>query len=114
MPPMNVLLEEAIVARPEFHRARIMPESKPADESHEVLLPKGDWYIIPPVEGDWTVDATPDGRGGQHMRMEYADGYGASVYMRADGTLRVRLYRHEQPHPLELDETSLHVWFRDV
>ena len=91
-----------------------MTESNPSDESYEILLPKGDWYIIPPVEGHWRVDATPDGRGGQHMRMKYADGFSASVYMRADGTLRVRLYRNERPHPAELDETNCHVWFRDV
>ncbi|MCY4109081.1 MAG: hypothetical protein OXG11_08645 [Chloroflexi bacterium] len=91
-----------------------MPESSLADESYEVLLPKGDWYIIPPVEGDWTVDATPDGRGGQHMQMKYDAGYSASVYMRSDGALRVRLYKDRLPHPMELDRTNLHVWFRDV
>ena len=91
-----------------------MPESEIADESYEALLPKGDWFIVPPVEGEWTVDATPDGRGGQHMRMAYPEGYGALVFMRADGQLRVRLYRDEQPHPMELDQDNLHIWFRDV
>ena len=91
-----------------------MTEPNLSDESYEILLPKGDWYIIPPVEGQWEVDATPDGRGGQHMHMKYAGGFGASVYMRADGTLRVRLYKNEQPHPAELDNTNCHVWFRDV
>ena len=82
------------------------------DANHERVLPKGDWYIIPPAEGEWQVDATPDGRGGQHLRMTYKEGYSAAVYMRSDGVLRVRLYLNEQPHPMEIDESNLHIWFR--
>ena len=48
------------------------------------------------------------------MQMKYDAGYSASVYMRADGALRVRLYKDRLPHPMELDRTNLHVWFRDV
>lgn len=89
-----------------------MPQINLTDESYEAVLPKGDWFIVPPVEGEWRIESTPDGRGGQHMRMIYPDGYTASVYMRADGQLRVRLYRREQPHPMEVDESKLHIWFR--
>ena len=81
------------------------------DGAVEQVLPQGDWYIVPPVDGDWRVEATPDGRGGQHMKMIYPDGYSASVYMRADGVLRVRLYRDGAPRPMEIDEEHLHIWF---
>ena len=75
------------------------------------VLPQGDWYIVPPVDEEWRVEATPDGRGGQHMRMIYGDGYSATVFMRADGDLRIRLYRHDRPHPMEIDHDKFHIWF---
>jgi len=80
-------------------------------DNFEQVLPQGDWYIVPPVDGDWHIDATPDGRGGQHMRMHYPEGYTASVYMRSDGVLRVRLYRNNIPVMMELDEEHKHIWF---
>ncbi|MCY3695173.1 MAG: hypothetical protein OXG77_08180 [Chloroflexi bacterium] len=89
-----------------------MPPSADA-AAESANLPQGDWYIVPPVEGEWKVEATPDGRGGQHLRMLYPDGYAATVYMRADGRLRVRLYRDNRPHPMEIDHDRLHIWFVD-
>ncbi len=85
----------------------------PAGPEFERILPQGDWYIIPPIEGDWKIDAVPDGDGGQHLTMIYAEGYSATVHMKGDGVLRVSLYRNDSPHPMEIDEGNLHIWFRD-
>ena len=83
------------------------------ESQFERILPQGDWFIIPPVEGDWKIDAVPDGDAGQHLTMTYSDGYSATVHMKADGVLRVNLYRNDSPHPMEIDRGKLHIWFRD-
>ena len=88
----------------------IAPKDNTAQSAN---LPQGDWYIVPPVAGEWEMEATPDGRGGQHLRMLYPEGYSATVFMRADGRLRVRLYRDNLPHPMEIDHQRLHIWFVD-
>ncbi len=85
----------------------------PGESEFERTLPQGDWYIIPPIEGDWKIDAVPDGDGGQHLTMIYAEGYSASVHMKGNGVLQVSLYRNDSPHPMEIDQSNLHIWFRD-
>ena len=84
------------------------------EAGHQRSMPQGDWYIIPPVEGEWNIEAVPDGRGGQHLTMTYPDDYSATVHMKADGGLDVRLYRQESPHPMEIDPDKLHIWFREL
>jgi len=87
--------------------------SDQSDSLSECVLPQGDWFIIPPVEGDWKIDAVPDGDGGQYLTMLYPDDYSAHVHMQGDGVLCVKLYRSGLPYSMEIDQENLHIWFRD-
>ena len=33
--------------------------------------------------------------------------------MNGDGVLQVSLFRNDLPHPMEIDQGNLHIWFRD-
>ena len=79
-----------------------------------VTLPKGDWYVEPPVEGDYTIHAQSDGARGQYISMTYSEGFQAFVHIDLIGVLRFQLFRYNEVWPAEVEYGGLKIRFRDV
>ncbi len=90
----------------------------PLDDPEEFLqpgaltLPKGDWYVDPPVEGDYHVNAQTDGAQGQFMSFTYPQGFQACIHIDDLGVVRCQLYRYNQAWPLDVDYAALRIRFR--
>ena len=79
-----------------------------------LTLPKGDWYVEPPVNGDYDINAQTDGARGQYISMTYPDGYQACVHIDDLGVLRCQLYRYNGAWPCDVDYASQRIRFRSV
>mgnify|MGYP001170769360 FL=1 len=83
-------------------------------QSNAITLPKGDWYVDPPVEGEYDVNAQTDGARGQYISMTYGQGFQACIHIDDQGVLRCQLYRYNEVWPLEVDHGKLTINFRSV
>lgn len=79
-----------------------------------ITLPKGDWYVEPPVDGDYDVSAQTDGARGQYISMTYPQGFQACVHIDDLGVLRCQLYRYNGAWPCDVDYANLRIRFRAV
>ena len=79
-----------------------------------VTLPKGDWYIAPPVEGEYQINAQTDGARGQYISMTYAEGFQACIHIDDLGVVRCQLYRYNGSWPSDVDYGNLVISFRGV
>ena len=79
-----------------------------------VTLPKGDWYVEPPVDGDYDINAQTDGARGQYISMTYPEGFQACVHIDDLGVLRCQLYRYNGVWPCDVDYGNLRIRFRGV
>ncbi len=79
-----------------------------------VTLPKGDWYVEPPVDGDYDISAQTDGARGQYISMTYPQGFQACIHIDDLGVLRCQLYRYNGAWPCDVDYANLRIRFRGV
>ena len=77
-----------------------------------VTLPKGDWYVAPPVEGEYQINAQTDGARGQYISMTYAEGFQACIHIDDLGVVRCQLYRYNGTWPSDVDYGNLVISFR--
>ena len=83
-------------------------------EPSAVTLPKGDWQVIPPVEGDYTIQAQSDGAQGQYISMSYCEGFQAFIHIDQVGVLRCQLIRYNGAWPADVDYGALRIRFRPL
>jgi len=81
-------------------------------EPGAVTLPVGDWYVDPPVPGDYTIHAQSDGARGQYLSMTYPEGYQAFVHIDSVGVVRCQLFRFNGKWPVDVDYGRLRIRFR--
>ena len=79
-----------------------------------ITLPKGDWYVEPPVNGAYDINAQTDGARGQYISMTYPEGYQACVHIDDLGVVRCQLYRYNGAWPCDVDYANLRIRFRGV
>ncbi len=79
-----------------------------------VTLPTGDWYVEPPVDGDYTIHAQSDGARVQHISMTGLEGFQAFVHIDLTGALRFQLFRYNEVWPAEVEYGGIKTRFCDV
>ena len=83
-------------------------------EAGAITLPIGDWYVEPPVEGEYEIHAQSDGARGQYISMAYQNGYQAFIHMDSAGVLRVQLLRFNAAWPADVDYAGQRIRFRQI
>ena len=79
-----------------------------------LTLPKGDWYVTPPVEGEYQINAQTDGARGQYISMTYEQGFQACIHIDDLGVVRCQLYRYNGIWPSDVDYGNLVISFRGL
>ncbi len=94
--------------------AHVLSDLDELFEASSVTLPKGDWQVDPPIEGDYTIQAQSDGARGQYISMSYDGGFQAFIHIDQLGVLRCQLLRYNGAWPADVDYSGLRIRFRRI